>query len=217
MSVYILDTETTGIDMPEIVEAAWIKLNGVQDSVDEYVEFFNPDKQITFGAMSVHNIIKEDLVLCRKSNEFKLPEDAKFIIGHNIDYDWKAIGCPNVKRICTLALSRYLWPEVDSHNQSAMLYFLSNDMDATRQNLKNSHSALCDVKNNHRLLKLIVEKIGSISSWGDLWNISEKARIPTVMTFGKHKGLKISDVPEDYKLWLKKQPELDPYLLIAIS
>jgi exodeoxyribonuclease X len=53
-------------------------------------------------------------------------------------------------------------------------------------------------------------------TWADLWEISEKARIPSVMPFGKHKGVPMGDVPADYKRWLLNQPDVDPYLAIAL-
>ncbi len=46
--------------------------------------------------------------------------------------------------------------------------------------------------------------------------ISEDARMPTVMSFGKHKGELIKDIPRDYKRWLLNQPDVDPYLAIAL-
>ena len=47
-------------------------------------------------------------------------------------------------------------------------------------------------------------------------NRSEAARIPTIMSFGKHKGMPIKDVPADYKRWLLGQSDIDPYLAIAL-
>jgi exodeoxyribonuclease X len=53
-------------------------------------------------------------------------------------------------------------------------------------------------------------------SWEALWKTSEIARIPSIMTFGKHKGANIKDIPWDYKQWLLKQPDVDPYLAKAL-
>ncbi|MNN74026.1 hypothetical protein D3C81_1901880 [compost metagenome] len=46
--------------------------------------------------------------------------------------------------------------------------------------------------------------------------ISEEARIPTVIRFGKHAGSKIADIPADYKKWLLGQADVDPYLRKAL-
>ena len=51
----------------------------------------------------------------------------------------------------------------------------------------------------------------------NLYNISENARIPSLMNFGKHKGAAITDIPKDYKEWLLKQADLDPYLKKALE
>jgi exodeoxyribonuclease X len=48
-----------------------------------------------------------------------------------------------------------------------------------------------------------------------LWRFSEDCRIPTRMTFGKHKGKLISEVDAGYVAWYRKQPDQDPYLLEA--
>jgi exodeoxyribonuclease X len=46
---------------------------------------------------------------------------------------------------------------------------------------------------------------------------SEKARTPTTMPFGKHKGMLLADVPSDYKQWLLTRGDIDPYLRKALE
>jgi hypothetical protein len=53
-------------------------------------------------------------------------------------------------------------------------------------------------------------------AWHDVWRRSEIARIPTVMTFGKHKGAALKDIPGDYEQWLLKQPDVGQYLVKAL-
>jgi exodeoxyribonuclease X len=50
-----------------------------------------------------------------------------------------------------------------------------------------------------------------------LWLASESARSPSVMPFGKHKGMAMADVPADYKRWLLGQGDIDPYLRKALE
>jgi exodeoxyribonuclease X len=213
----IFDTETTGLKDPEIIEAAWLRLSdiGTLNVNKTFVQRFKPSKPIELGALATHHILDEELANCSPSNSFSLPEDTQYLIGHNIDYDWNAIGKPNVKRICTQAFSRSLWPEADSHSQSAMIYLLERDL--AKGLLTGAHSALADVNNCRYLLQHILKKLGTITDWESLWVASEAARIPKVIAFGKHNGTAIKDLPRDYVNWLRKQPELDSYLLIALD
>jgi len=212
----IFDTETTGKNEAVLIEAAWVRLDSVSPfSISEkFNQRYNPGKAIELGALATHHILDEELVDCPPAIYFNTPISTEYIIGHNVDYDWNIIGNPNIKRICTLALSRRLWPELDSHSQSAMLYFV--DRHNAREKLKNAHSALADVENCAFILEKIVAKLG-VTTIEELWNISEQARIPSHMTFGKHKGVAIADIPRDYKTWLLNQDNVDAYLRKALE
>lgn len=225
MKAIIFDTETTGIDNPEIIEAAWIPFaigDGMESNCrDEFCQRYRPTGVISWGAMATHHIHPDDLVMeSLKSSDFALPDGVKYIIGHNVDFDWKAAGQPDVKRICTLALSRKLYQEMDSHSQSAMMYRIFGSH--ARDMLKNAHAALDDVRNCKKLLCVLIAELKGrfgteVRNLDHLWRISESARIPSVMPFGKHKGLPIKDVPNDYIQWLLKQPDNDHYLIKALT
>ncbi|MCI3945504.1 3'-5' exonuclease [Pseudomonas syringae] len=222
MTAYIFDSETTGFIEPQLVEAAWLKLGdvGFLSIADQFLNRYKPGKPIELGALATSHILDEELAECPPHTEFAMPADTAYIIGHNVDYDWRVIGQPDIKRICTAALSRRLWPEADSHSQSAMIYLHYRDQAAGL--LRNAHAALDDVKNCRLLLAKIVdalsEKLGrQVTGWEELWELSEDARIPTVISFGKHKGMEISKLPSDYKRWLLSQAELDPFVRKALS
>ncbi len=216
MKAIIFDTETTGKNSPVLIEAAWLSVEQINPLIttESFCQRYNPQKPIELGALATHHILDEELVDCAPANTFKLPEGAEYIIGHNIDYDWGVIGAPNIKRICTLALAREVWKDIDAYSQSALLYFL--DRSNAREILRNAHSAEVDVKICASILSEICKQL-AVSSIEGLWQASEDARIPTVMTFGKHKGMPITDIPNDYKRWLLSQDNLDPYLQQALS
>ena len=221
MRAIILDLETTGKKEPQVVEAAWLSLSDPESLMidEEYCQRYRPDKPIELGALATHHIMDEELTECPPSATFTLPLDTGYIIGHNVDYDWATIGKPEVKRICTLALCRSLFPDLDSHSLGAMLYRFNRT--GARDRLRNAHNALEDCRTCLIILKNLLHHCGLTiedrKTWETVWTVSEKARIPTVMTFGKHKGMKIKDVPWDYKDWLLKQTDVDPYLIIALK
>ena len=217
----LLDTETTtNKETPErpleVVELAWFPL-GKTAATSGFRSLYKPTMPCTFGATAVHHILPEDLLDKRPSAQ--APKDlprAQYWIGHNIDFDWKALGQPNVKRICTLALSRSLWPELDAHTLSAMMYFTLGANDATRKRLRNAHSALADCEFVLDLLGVITAKTG-VTDLAMLWELSEEARIPKVWTFGKFKDQPINAADRGYAMWCNKQPDFDPYYIVALK
>ena len=218
MTAYIFDTETTGTAQPDIIEAAWLQLEDVQGLAvkQQFEQRYKPTHPNTLGALAVHHIYDEELQDCPPCSMFQFPADATYMIGHNVDYDWEVSGKPKVKRICTLALSRFLLPELDSHSQSALMYYFFRPH--ARERLKNAHSALADVQNCRFILqKLIALLPEPVQSWEQLWEQSEIARLPRVMPFGKHKGTAIAELPADYQDWLLRQDSMDPYIKLAIQ
>lgn len=223
--VIAFDTETTGFNEAEIIEAAWVELDNPQDLgfTNEFESRYQPTKPIELGAMSTHHILDEELVGCPPSASFALPDGVTYILGHNVDYDWEMIGKPDIKRICSLALARKYLPDLDSHKQSALIYHFYRDVPSTaRDMVRNAHSALPDVINCVIVTRFLVEIIRevhgiAIDSWDTLWRVSEEARVPEILTFGKHKGEHMRDVPRSYKQWLLRQDDLDPYVRQSIE
>ena len=218
MSAIIFDTETTGGEHPCLIEAAWLQYTDPFDRIaqQQFQQRYHPGKAISLGALAKHHILDEELVNCRPSGEFRLPAGVTYLAGYHVDYDWKVIGQPDIKRICVLALARRCYPGLDSYAQSAVLYHVARER--AREWLQNAHSALQDVQNCVRILQHMVELLpgGASASWETVWRYSEEARIPGVMPFGKHRGKALEDVPADYKRWLLGQPDLDPYLSMAL-
>jgi exodeoxyribonuclease X len=217
----VLDTETTtNKETPErpleVVELAWTPLDQ-RSSGGGFRQLYKPTMPCTFGATAVHHILPEDLLDMPPSAQAKLDlPPAKFWVGHNIDFDWKALGSPaGPRRICTLALSRSLWPECDSHTLSAMVYFILGANATTRERLRNAHSATSDCSFVIDLLAAITHKTG-VQDLQTMWELSEEARIPKVWTFGKFKDQPIAAADRGYAMWCNRQPDFDPYYLVAL-
>ncbi|MCO8166882.1 3'-5' exonuclease [Pseudomonas sp. 21LCFQ02] len=222
MTAYIFDSETTGLNDPQLVEAAWLRLAdiGTLEVTHEFLARYKPAKPIELGALATSHILDEELADCPPHDSFALPADIQYLIGHNVDYDWGVIGQPDIKRICTKALSSLLWPTADSHSQSAMIY-LHYRSEAPGL-LRNAHAALDDVQNCRLLLIKIMDALAArlgrqVASWDELWELSEDARLPRIIRFGKHAGSAIADIPADYKSWLLRQDNIDPYLRKALN
>ena len=231
MKAYIADTETTGHfeeqQQPEIIELAHAPLLDDFSLGEMFSDRYQPERNaISFGAMAVHHIIPADLAGCQPSSKARMPEDCSYLIGHNIDHDWKALGSPPlVKRICTLAMARRVWEDSPGHSLGACIYRIL-PFDVAREHVRYAHSAAADVRMTHLLLRHFLALPGNEGdqhSLEDLWHWSENCRIPRIWSFGKHRGKRIGHelgdgVPDrEYHAWCAKQMEMDPYVRKALE
>lgn len=220
----ILDTETHTLNgYPiEIAFAPCAFAQGVlvinQDQV--FDEYFSCPEPISLGAMAVHHILEADIAEKPSYDTFRMPENVEYLIGHNINYDIEAVQkCQpdfKVEGICTLALARMIWGDLETHTLGALYYFVMSDKQAARKHLRNAHNARADIYFTGVILQAIVEKL-AIKDMHSLYLMSETARIPKRINFGKYKGTLIKDLDPGYISWLLRQDDLDPYLKKALQ
>ena len=225
MQAIILDTETHTLNgQPIEIAYAPIQVEDGKLTLDKsqiFDQLYTVDEPISFAAMAVHHILESDLEGKPHYTTFQLPSETTYIIGHNIDYDIRAlekcgVDSSKIKAICTLALSRVVWPDAEAHNISALIYMISKGSDKAREMIKKAHRADMDIILTANILMHIVHHL-NIDSMETLYAASEDARIPRTINFGKHRGTAIADLPSDYVQWLLRQDELDPYLKKALE
>src|SRR5690625_7221091 len=75
MTAIIFDTETTGTQQPQVIEAAWLRVDhpGSLNITEEYEARFQPSEPISLGALATHHILDEELEGCPPASSFKLP------------------------------------------------------------------------------------------------------------------------------------------------
>ncbi len=225
MQAIILDTETHTLNgQPIEIAYAPIQISDHKITLDKsqlFDQLYSVDEPISFAAMAVHHILEADLEDKPHYTTFKLPEDTLYIIGHNIDYDIRAlekcgVDSTRIKAICTLALARLVWPNAEAHNISALIYMISKGSEKAREMIRKAHRADMDIILTANILMHIVHHL-KINSIEELYAASEDARIPRSINFGKHRGTAIADLPADYVQWLMRQEDLDPYLRKALE
>ncbi|PJG43824.1 DNA exonuclease [Acinetobacter tandoii] len=225
MQAIILDTETHTLNgQPIEIAYAPIDVQNGKLTLDKsklFDQLYSVDEPISFAAMAVHHILESDLLNKPHYSSFTLPPDTQYIIGHNIDYDIRAIekcgvNTNSIKAICTLALARRVWPDAEAHNISALIYMISKGSEKAREMIKKAHRADMDIILTANILMHIVHQL-NINSMEELYAASEDARIPRSINFGKHRGTNIVDLPADYIQWLLRQDDLDPYLRKALE
>lgn len=230
MTTYILDTETTGLIDPHMTEAAYSIVDIIDGKVivlqEPRSKRFNPMKEISLGSMATSHICDEDVANETPHTEFKLPSSVDYLIGHNIDYDMQVLKNAGVthtpKLICTQAMVSHLLPTLESHKLVALLYHFHKDI--ARQQARQAHAAIADIYFTQLVLGSLIDLANSqghtITDVASLYDFSQMARVPTHMSFGKHKGAAIADLAATsdgagYLKWLLKQDSVDPYLAQA--
>lgn len=216
---YILgDTETTGpTTNDKAVEMAWMELNDSLEVVDRQHSLIDPQMKISSGASGVHGLTNVDVEDAPTIEEFfgevlERPLDGDVIlIAHNVVFDLRYYGpwIPTLAgTLCTLRLSRRVWPEAENHKLSTLMY----ELGLTRGQ---SHRASGDVETTYDLLRRIVDKTGK--SLPELAAESMQPIVVKTMPFGKHKGAELKDVPMAYFDWLLKQGSVDRDLAYSIE
>lgn len=196
--VLILDCETTGIsNTDEIIELAYIQApDDVRKFVTYYVkampkidfpqqvynERFKPSVPINPHAFKVHGISMLKLLGKRPSKEVALPENVKYLVGHQINFDYKMLGQPEgILLIDTLIIHRLLRKLgiIDDHSGG------KNDLgtlisyyypEVAKTLIKPLHSALDDCYKVILLLSVILEKFPAIETWDGLYSLQTKGK-----------------------------------------
>ena len=225
MQAIILDTETHTLNgLPIEIAYAPIEIENAKLILDKsqlFDQLYQVGQPISYAAMAVHHILESDLVDQPQYTEFQLPPSTVYIIGHNVDYDIAAIArcgvdTTQLKPICTLALARRVWENADAHNISALIYQITKGSAKAREMLKGAHRADADIILTANILMHIMHHL-QVQDIEQLYALSEDARIPRSLNFGKHKGTAIEELPKDYVQWLLRQDDLDPYLRKALE
>lgn len=213
MLAKIIDTETTSADDPVLIEYGEriFRFGIMMAEETTNIARYNPLVPISFGAMATHGITNEMVANEKPVTEFQYSLDgAEYMIAHNVDFDWLVVGKPDVKRICTLAMARAIWPTAD-HKLLALIYMLFPKV-ASKLHAE-AHGVAADISMCRILLgQILVET--KIENLPDLYEFSQESRIPKIMSFGKHKGTPIKDLPNDYIAWGLKNLD-DEYVLEA--
>jgi len=218
----VVDTETTSLDFreAEVIQYASDSALAVLETIAEENyevsnEFYKPANPISAKISSITTITNRMVIDCVDfkdtlddvQNEFN---NFKYMIAHNAYYDsriFKEHDLTTPENICTLRLSRKLFaddPNIEEHTLSYLRYALDlpipDDIPA--------HLADADVMVTALLLAHLIGVAldqGVIDVNSDIGEqltaYLEAPVITTIMPFGKHKGLKLKEVPISYWHW----------------
>lgn len=220
MRAILFDTETSAKENGEVLELSYCSVYDPSDLGPFYRNSLNtfrfkPERGISFGACAVHHILPADVADCEPFSPDFLPA-ADIYIGHNVDFDLQFF--PNrtpARTIDTLALFRRYLPSGE-HTLGAAYYYVAGMNPAARALVRNAHGAETDVQMTFEVL-CFLQNVFECHSLDELARLSDEARVPAHMAFGKFKGQPIHEVDTGWRNWYRRQPNPDPYLLEAFN
>lgn len=222
MANYLLaDVETTGVSPTDkVVEVAWAVMSDSFDILQSGHSLINPLIPIPPGASAVHGLTNRDVAdaptieqYFEETLEGELGYGDFIFTAHNAAFDYRYLSpylAEGTPQMCTLRLARKLYPNLDNHKLGTLVYGLALEVDKER-----FHSADGDMAILSALLGKMSEDFGYT-----LWDLFELANTPiqmTNMTFGKHKGTPLKELPRSYANWLLGLDNLDPDLRASLK
>jgi len=211
--VRVVDFETTGLGPDdEIVEAAAVDLNlYTGDICDVASQIIRPSKSIPPTACAIHHVTDDDVMSAPSWAEFgpQVFDGDQNVIAyaaHYARFDKKLVGDDLVGGkpfICTHKAALRLWPEAPGHKNQDLRYWLKLPVD--RERALPAHRALPDAYVTAHLLRAMLNH----ASVDDLVSWSQQPALLVNVGFGKYRGMKWTDVPDDYFDWMITKGRFD--------
>jgi exodeoxyribonuclease X len=205
-SIRIIDLETTGLEPgDEVVEVGAIDLDCDSGEISAFgSRTIRPRNPIPPQASAVHHITDADVVDAPASKDvwpqfFNADCNIVAFAAHNASFesrwldDQMLCGKP---LICTYKAALRIWGEAPGHTNQVLRYWLKLPLEPDRA--APPHRALPDAYVTAHLLRqqLTRATLSELISWSGL------PALLTKVTFGKHRGLNWTDVPDSYLDWI---------------
>lgn len=193
----VIDTETDQGRDARPIQVATINVS----TGYEWMAYFNSGRAISPFVTKIHGITDEDVAGLERFELDKF-ELSDYLIGHNVRFDWKVIGRPSAKLICTVRLARLAFPEWHRYSQSKCIEQLLG-VEKAQAMTAAAHDALGDARMCYLLYQACCERLGiETTDFVTAHKLSNTANPIAKMPFGKHKGESIKSLPIGYVKWL---------------
>ena len=204
--IRVFDLETTGLNADdEVVEIGAVDLDVHTGEICEVTsQIVRPSKPIPPLACAIHHITDDDVASAPSWPDvwprvFNGDQNVIAFAAHYASFDsgWISADLLEGKPlICTYKTALRIWPEAPGYSNQALRYWLN--LPVERDRAVPTHRALPDAYVSAHLVRELLKNASAddLVSWSN-----EPALLPKV-TFGKHRGSKWTDVPDDYLDWI---------------
>ncbi|GAF62594.1 LOW QUALITY PROTEIN: exodeoxyribonuclease X [Psychrobacter sp. JCM 18903] len=192
----IIDTETDQGRDPRPIQVATINaMTGF-----EWMKYFNSGRSISPVVIRIHGITDDDVAGLERFDleAFELPQ---YLIGHNVRFDWRVIGSPSTKLICTVRLARVAFPEWSAYGQSKCIEQLLGKEEASRMTIA-AHDALGDARMCYLLYQACCERLAiAPTDFAVVHAIANKANPVSKMPLANIRAC-LKTCPSSYVKWM---------------
>jgi exodeoxyribonuclease X len=218
-TLVVCDTETSGLDPAEgaaLLEVAWVALmrTGGEWSLTDYqttmIEFTG---HIPAETRAVHHIAPDDV---KPGAPGCLPRDAVLhsllaaetpelrYVAHNAAFDAKFLPELQAPWLCTYRASMHLFPTAPKHSNNTLRYWLGVEPPPHLLAGLAPHRALYDAAVTAAVLLRMLDSHPA----EELVRLSGEPILLDTVRFGKHRGMKWSELPRDYLRWMRDKSDM---------
>ncbi len=203
---YILtDVETTGLKVTDrVCELAWVEIDNDFNTLYSGYSLINPEIPIGYAARAANGISDDMVANAPTIEQYMVAEYLPLygkdvvLVAHNCSFDFRFLKPymhEDAQTLCTLKAARVIYPNAENHKQVTLAAMLN--IQVAREKV---HSADGDLDVLLQLLKCLCRDADcGIEQLLHIQNIPRKV---TKISFGKHKGANLVDLPKDYVHWL---------------
>jgi DNA polymerase III alpha subunit (gram-positive type) len=208
----VVDVETTGVDptVDRVVEVACARIRGGRE-IDAFSSLVHPGRHIPAVASAVHHLTDREVQFAPALEDLRarlstMCADA-IVVAHNARFDLAFLPfLAQRPSLCTMRLAMRVLPDAPNYKNQVLRYHLCVDGGMHGEAI--AHRARGDVQVTSRILTICLERYLAAGGSDDVdalvHRIAAPRRLPT-LSFGRHRGIAIEDVPADYLRWLQRE------------
>jgi exodeoxyribonuclease X len=217
MRYWVVDSESTGVGpQDKAVEVA-----GFLFEDDRFVRYHtslvNPGIPIPPEASSIHHLTDEDVADAPTIDEAMAPffdDEFEFVVAHNAAFDKRMMDFAQCPWVCSLKLSRIVYPDAPNHKNQFLRYYLKLPKLVHSYSAQAAaHRALYDSEVTTYLFQHLLTKAVSDDPIQRMIHVSNNPQLLKICRLKKHEGKLWSEVPRDYLNWIlnPRTPHPSPF------
>ena len=216
-TVRVIDTETAGGRMPDdaVIEIGSMDLDLVTGEAGNRMEVLvDPEgTPISPGARRVHKIADEELEGAASFANAVLPfATARTYAAHRASFDKGRLQSPPGTWLCTWKLALRAFPDSPAHGLQSLVRRLGLKPELPEGS--HAHRALYDAVCTVELLRACHAALaprcdGPADFLRRAARVSSEPGLLVRLRFGRHKGMRVREVPTDYLAWMISEADMD--------